>query len=65
MKGCCFLGRLRYAVLIGIGKKSERTFCVIDLKEATIAAAPQGRSMIRNNAERVVTGACNLSPNLG
>lgn len=65
MKGCSSLGRLRYAVLIGIGKKSERTFCLIDLKEATSAAAPQGRSMIRNNAERVVTGACNLSPNLG
>jgi uncharacterized protein (DUF2252 family) len=65
MKGCSSLGRLRYAVLVGIGKKNERTYCLIDLKEATTAAAPQGRSMVRNNAERVLTGACNLSPNLG
>jgi uncharacterized protein (DUF2252 family) len=65
MKGCSSLGRLRYAVLVGIGKKSERTYCLIDLKEATNAAAPQGRSIVRNNAKRVVTGACNLSPNLG
>lgn len=65
MKGCSSLGRLRYAVLLGIGKKSERTYCLIDLKEATNAAAPQGRSMVRNNADRVVTGACHLSPNLG
>ena len=65
MKGCSSLGRLRYAVLIGIGKKSERSYCLIDLKEATSAAAPQGKKTVHNNAERVVTGACNLSPNLG
>jgi uncharacterized protein (DUF2252 family) len=65
MKGCSSLGRLRYAVLVGIGRKSERTYCLIDLKEATSAAAPHGRSIVRNNAERVVMGACNLSPNLG
>jgi uncharacterized protein (DUF2252 family) len=65
MKGCSSLGRLRYAVLIGIGKKRERTYCLIDLKEATEAAAPRVKSKLRNNAERVVTGACNLSPNLG
>jgi uncharacterized protein (DUF2252 family) len=65
MKGCSSLGRLRYAVLVGIGKKSERTYCLIDLKEATNAAAPKSRSTVRNNAKRVVTGARNLSPNLG
>jgi uncharacterized protein (DUF2252 family) len=65
MKGCSSLGRLRYAVLLGMGKKSERSYCLIDLKEATTAAAPQGKSTVRNNAERVVAGACNLSPNLG
>jgi uncharacterized protein (DUF2252 family) len=65
MKGCSSLGRLRYAVLVGIGKKSGRTYCLVDLKEATVAAAPGAKSMVRNNAERVVTGACNLSPNLG
>src|SRR5450631_633760 len=65
MKGCSSLGRLRYAVLLGIGKKSDRSYCLIDLKEATSAAAPHGRMTVRNNAERVVTGACELSPNLG
>jgi uncharacterized protein (DUF2252 family) len=65
MKRCSSLGRLRYAVLVGTGKKSERSYCLIDLEEATTAAAPQGKSTLRNNAERVVTGACNLSPKLG
>jgi uncharacterized protein (DUF2252 family) len=65
IKGCSSLGRIRYAVLLGIGKKGDRSYCLIDLKEATSAAAPQGRMTIRNNAQRVVTGACELSPNLG
>jgi uncharacterized protein (DUF2252 family) len=65
MKGCSSLGRLRYAVLLEIGKKSERSYCLIDLKEATSAAAPQSKMTIHNNAQRVVTGACELSPNLG
>jgi uncharacterized protein (DUF2252 family) len=65
MKGCSSLGRLRYAVLLGIGKKSKRSYCLIDLKEATSAAAPQAKAIVRNNAQRVVTGACELSPNLG
>jgi len=65
MKGCSSLGRLRYAVLLGIGKKSDRSYCLIDLKEATSAAAPQAEITVRNNAERVVTGATELSPNLG
>jgi uncharacterized protein (DUF2252 family) len=65
MKGCSSLGRLRYAVLLGIGKKSDRSYCLIDLKEAATTAAPHGKMAIRNNAQRVVTGACQLSPNLG
>jgi uncharacterized protein (DUF2252 family) len=65
MKGCSSLGRLRYAILAGIGKKGDRTYCLIDLKEATTAAAPRSRAMIRNNAQRVVKGASALSPNLG
>jgi uncharacterized protein (DUF2252 family) len=65
MKGCSSLGRLRYAVLLGVGKKSERSYCLIDLKEATSAAAPQGKMTIRNDAQRVVAGACQISPNLG
>jgi uncharacterized protein (DUF2252 family) len=65
MKGCSSLGRLRYAVLLGIGTKSDRSYCLIDLKEAAAAAAPHGKKTVRNNAQRVVTGACELSPNLG
>ena len=65
MKGCSSLGRLRYAILLGIGKKSDRSYCLIDLKEAAVAAAPQRKMKTRNNAQRVVTGACELSPNLG
>jgi uncharacterized protein (DUF2252 family) len=42
MKGCSSLGRLRYAVLLGIGekKKNSEGFCLIDIKEAVPAAAP-------------------------
>lgn len=65
MKGCSSLGRLRYAVLLGVGKKSEQSYCIIDLKEATSAAAPHSKMDIPNNADRVVHGACELSPNLG
>jgi uncharacterized protein (DUF2252 family) len=65
MKGCSSLGRLRYAVLLGVGKKTDRSYCLIDLKEATPAAAPQVKMRFKNNAERVVSGACHLSPNLG
>jgi uncharacterized protein (DUF2252 family) len=65
MKGCSLLGRLRYAVLLGIGKQSDRSYCLIDLKEAASATAPQEKMTVRNNAQRVVTGACQLSPNLG
>jgi uncharacterized protein (DUF2252 family) len=65
MKGCSSLGRLRYAILLGIGDKKDRSYCLLDLKEAASAAAPQAKMTIRNNSERVVTGACQLSPNLG
>jgi uncharacterized protein (DUF2252 family) len=65
MKGCSSLGRLRYAVLLRVGRKSDRSYCLLDLKEATTAAAPQRKMPVRNNAERVVTGARLLSPNLG
>jgi uncharacterized protein (DUF2252 family) len=66
MKGCSSLGRLRYAVLLGIGKKRDQSYCLIDLKEATDAAAPALDKMKGlSNAERVVSGACQLSPYLG
>lgn len=67
MKGCSSLGRLRYAVLLGLGKKKEGSYCLVDLKEATTAAAPHAAAFSNEmgNAVRVVTGACSLSPNLG
>ena len=67
MKGCSSLGRLRYAALIGIGKRSERHYRLLDIKEATQAAAPSTKptEMPASNAERVVAGARNLSPYLG
>jgi uncharacterized protein (DUF2252 family) len=69
VKGCSSLGRLRYAVLAGIAKKrpSHGKICLLDIKEASAAAAPRApqASMPRDNAERVVTGARALAPNLG
>jgi uncharacterized protein (DUF2252 family) len=63
MKGCSSLGRLRYAVLVGVGKG----FCLIDIKEAVRAAAPgyKNSGIPKNHAERVVAGARALSPFLG
>jgi uncharacterized protein (DUF2252 family) len=43
MKGCSSLGRLRYAALLGVGKKKERQFCLVDLKEAVRATAPMAK----------------------
>jgi uncharacterized protein (DUF2252 family) len=67
MKGCSSLGRLRYAVLLGVGPKKDHEFCLVDIKEAVRAAAPAAKNagMPQNFAKRVVTGACNLSPYLG
>jgi uncharacterized protein (DUF2252 family) len=67
VKGCSSLGRLRYAVLVGVGKRSERRICFLDFKEAVAAAAPraEGVTMPSNDAQRVVQGAVALSPNLG
>ena len=69
MKGCSSLGRLRYAVLLRAGKKhgKQSDLCIIDIKEATSAAAPRasGGNMPKNNADRVVEGASKLSPFLG
>jgi uncharacterized protein (DUF2252 family) len=67
MKGCSSLGRLRYAVLLGVGPKKDKEYCLVDIKEAIRAAAPAVKSsdMPKDPAQRVVTGACNLSPFLG
>ena len=67
MKGCSSLGRLRYAAMLRIGEGKGSSLCLVDIKEATPAAAPRAASaqMPRDNAVRVVTGAKALSPNLG
>jgi uncharacterized protein (DUF2252 family) len=67
MKGCSSLGRLRYAVMMRIGKGERASHCLVDVKEGVTAAAPRskGASMPRDNAVRVVTGAQALSPFLG
>ncbi len=67
MKGCSSLGRLRFAVLVGIGKRKDEEFCLVDIKEAIQAAAPRapGAQMPCDNGQRVVEGARKLSPFLG
>jgi uncharacterized protein (DUF2252 family) len=67
MKGCSSLGRLRFAIVLGIGKSRKRSLCLMDVKEATEAAAPRySKSKIpKNNAIRVFEGARHLSPSLG
>jgi uncharacterized protein (DUF2252 family) len=69
VKGCSSLGRLRYAVLVGVDHKRRKDgdICFLDIKEATTAAAPRmvKRQMPRDDAQRVVEGARNLAPNLG
>jgi uncharacterized protein (DUF2252 family) len=70
VKGCSSLGRLRFSVLVGIGKKKKRKkdgFCLIDIKEAAPPAAPRLRTakLPTDNAKRVVEGARKLSPFLG
>jgi uncharacterized protein (DUF2252 family) len=66
-KGCSSLGRLRLAVLVEIDKGKDRRHCLMDIKEATAPAAPryENAEMPTDNAERVVTGARELSPSLG
>jgi uncharacterized protein (DUF2252 family) len=69
MKGCSSLGRLRYAVLLGLGSKKGKhdDYCLIDIKEAIPAAAPRtkGSKMPKDNGKRVVEGARQLAPALG
>lgn len=68
MKGCSSLGFLRYAALLKIdGAKQKQKLALVDLKEAVGSVAPwaPGTQGATDNAERVVTGARALSPNLG
>jgi uncharacterized protein (DUF2252 family) len=69
MKGCSSLGRLRFAVLVGIGEPpyQDEGLCLMDIKEAIQVVAPRysRARMPRDNARRVVEGARHLAPNLG
>jgi uncharacterized protein (DUF2252 family) len=69
VKGCSSLGTLRFAALVAIGgsKRLPDSHALIDLKEAieTVAPAAARSKMPPDHAERVVTGARALSPNLG
>ncbi len=55
MKGCSSLGLLRFAVLLGIGKRKKRTPALMDVKEAIAAAAPRyaREKMPKDQAQRV------------
>ena len=66
-KGCSSLGRLRLAVLMAAGHGKNERHCLIDVKEATAAAAPSHKAaeMPSDHAERVVSGARQMSPFLG
>jgi uncharacterized protein (DUF2252 family) len=68
MKGCNSLGLLRYAAIFAIeGAKGRDEYGLIDVKQAVASvapAAPRAR-MPHDPAERVVAGACLLSPHLG
>ena len=69
MKGCSSLGRLRFAVLLGVRKRKSKAaeYCLIDIKEAAPAAAPRaaGAKMPIDNGQRVLEGARHLAPALG
>ena len=69
VKGCSSLGRLRYAVLLGLDAKNKekRAYCLMDIKESIDAAAPRaaGVQMPSEQAQRVVEGARHLSPHIG
>lgn len=70
VKGCSSLGRLRYAVLLRSRRRDAGAdMCLIDIKEATHAAAPRAQNapgiMPADSAERVVMGARALAPPLG
>ena len=69
VKGCSSLGRLRFAVLLGVegGKSGTDNLCLVDIKEAAPALAPRAKNgrMPKDNGKRVVEGARHLSPALG
>jgi uncharacterized protein (DUF2252 family) len=68
IKGCSSLGKLRVAVLLAVkGNKQKSEYCLVDIKEASAAAAPRARRsrMPKDHARRVIEGARHLAPALG
>jgi uncharacterized protein (DUF2252 family) len=69
MKGCSSLGRLRFAVLVGVGdqRAGDNNLCLMDIKQAVPSAAPSAVRVqaSHHDAERVVAAARHLSPHLG
>jgi uncharacterized protein (DUF2252 family) len=69
VKGCSSLGRLRFALLVGVskGKRQKKEIALLDVKEATAAAAPRAADCVMptDHAARVVEGAKHIAPNLG
>jgi uncharacterized protein (DUF2252 family) len=66
-KGCSSLGMLRFAAVLEVNGGGDKSYCLIDFKEAAQSAAPSAKHAIMpaNPAERVAEGARNLSPHLG
>lgn len=68
-KGCSSLGKLRYAAVLDVGGRGRRgrDLCLIDIKEAALAAAPRHAQaeMPHEYAQRVLVGAQHLSPHVG
>jgi uncharacterized protein (DUF2252 family) len=69
LKGCSSLGRLRFAILLGIEDEAGKTtdYCLMDVKEAVAAAAPRDleAKIPRDNGQRIIEGARQLSPYIG
>jgi uncharacterized protein (DUF2252 family) len=67
VKGCSSLGKLRLAAVLEVNGDRDKSYCLIDFKEAAQSAAPvaKGAVMPSDPAERVAEGARNLSPHLG
>jgi uncharacterized protein (DUF2252 family) len=67
VKGCSSLGLIRLALLMQVVGDGKTEYCLIDVKEAVKAAAPQAphAAMPHGYARRVVAAARALSPSLG
>lgn len=67
VKGCSSLGRLRFALVVGVeNDDGSAGYCLLDIKEAIAPDAPHASTdMPGVHAARVVAGAQALAPHLG